>query len=164
MKPSALFEGLHALISQRVPLHIWGACGVGKSQIVAQVAKSLSYRFIDIRAVQRGPVDLRRLPRITADRAEWAPPKFLPPGVDGILFLDELTSAPQMTQAGCYQLVLDDRLREYRLPDGWAVIAAQPLRSSRSGTGFRRRDEMGGEGRCTVWVSLRSARGSCCIG
>jgi hypothetical protein len=25
MKPSALLEALHALISQRVPLHIWGA-------------------------------------------------------------------------------------------------------------------------------------------
>ena len=41
MKPSALFEALHALIGQRVPLHIWGACGVGKSQIVAQVASDL---------------------------------------------------------------------------------------------------------------------------
>ncbi len=27
MKPSALFEALHALIGQRVPLHILGACG-----------------------------------------------------------------------------------------------------------------------------------------
>jgi MoxR-like ATPase len=64
MKPSALFEALHALISQRVPLHIWGACGVGKSQIVAQVATSLNYEFLDIRAVQLDPVDLRGLPRI----------------------------------------------------------------------------------------------------
>jgi len=38
MKPSELFEALHALISERVPVHIWGACGVGKSQIGAQVA------------------------------------------------------------------------------------------------------------------------------
>jgi hypothetical protein len=37
MKPSELFEALHALIIERVPLHIWGACGLGKSQIVAQV-------------------------------------------------------------------------------------------------------------------------------
>ena len=43
---------------------------------------------------------------------------------EGILFLDELTSAPQMTQAGCYQLVLDRKLGEYQLPDGWVVIAA----------------------------------------
>jgi MoxR-like ATPase len=97
MKPSALFEALHALISQRVPRHIWGACGVGKSQIVAQVANDLNWQFLDIRAVQLDPVDLRGLPRITADCAEWVPPKFLLNDGNGILFLDELTSAPQMT-------------------------------------------------------------------
>ena len=42
MKPSELFEALHALIAERVPLHIWGACGVGKSQIVAQVTTTLN--------------------------------------------------------------------------------------------------------------------------
>src|ERR1700751_4534766 len=124
MKPSALFEALHALIGQRVPLHIWGACGVGKSQIVAQVAADLKWQFLDVRAIQLEPVDLRGLPRISADRAEWVPPKFLPADGEGILFLDELTSAPQMTQAGCYQLVLDRKLGEYQLPDGWVVIAA----------------------------------------
>ena len=124
MKPSALFEALHALIDQRVPLHIWGACGVGKSQIVSQVAKDLNWQFLDVRAVQLDPVDLRGLPRITNDQAEWVPPKFLPTSGEGILFLDELTSAPQMTQAGCYQLVLDRKLGEYTLPEGWVVIAA----------------------------------------
>jgi AAA domain (dynein-related subfamily) len=124
MKPSALFEALHALIGQRVPLHIWGACGVGKSQIVNQVARDLNWQFLDVRAVQLDPVDLRGLPRISGDQAEWVPPKFLPTSGNGILFLDELTSAPQMTQAGCYQLVLDRKLGEYQLPEGWVVIAA----------------------------------------
>lgn len=55
MKPSALFEALHALIGQRVPLHIWGACA----------PYSLT------------PADLRSLPRIAGDQAEWVPPKFL---------------------------------------------------------------------------------------
>jgi hypothetical protein len=119
MKPSELFEALHALISERVPLPIWGACGVGKSQIVAQVASDLGWQFLDIRAVQLDPVDLRGLPRISADQAEWVPPKFLPTSGRGILFLDELTAAPQMTQAGCYQLVLDRKLGEYHLPDDW---------------------------------------------
>ena len=124
MKPSKLYEALHALIGERVPLHIWGACGVGKSQIVAQVATDLDYDFLDVRAVQLDPVNLRGLPRIAADQTEWVPPKFLPAGGKGILFLDELTSAPQMTQAGCYQLVLDRKLGEYKLPDEWVVIAA----------------------------------------
>jgi len=124
MKPSKLYEALHALIGERVPLHIWGACGVGKSQIVAQVARDLNIFFLDVRAVQLDPVDLRGLPRIAADQTEWVPPKFLPTDGKGILFLDELTSAPQMTQAGCYQLILDRKLGEYVLPDGWVVIAA----------------------------------------
>ncbi|WP_420236887.1 AAA family ATPase [Telmatobacter bradus] len=124
MKPSKLYEALHALIGERVPLHIWGACGVGKSQIVAQVADDLDFDFLDVRAVQLDPVDLRGLPRIKDDQTEWVPPKFLPTAGKGILFLDELTSAPQMTQAGCYQLVLDRKLGEYVLPDGWLVIAA----------------------------------------
>jgi hypothetical protein len=96
MKPSELYEALHALISERVPLHVWGPCGVGKSQIVAQVAADRKCEFLDIRAVQLDPVDLRGLPRISGDRAEWVAPKFLPLDGEGILFLDELTSAPQM--------------------------------------------------------------------
>lgn len=124
MKPSKLYEALHALIGERVPLHIWGACGVGKSQIVSQVAKDLQWEFLDVRAVQLDPVDLRGLPRIESGHTKWAPPKFLPSSGKGILFLDELTSAPQLTQAGCYQLVLDRQLGEYVLPDGWVVIAA----------------------------------------
>lgn len=42
----------------------------------------------------------------------------------GILFLDELTSAPPLTQASAYQLTLDRQIGEYMLPDGWFVIAA----------------------------------------
>ena len=87
----------------------------GQIAIVDQVASDLDWQFLDIRAVQLDPVDLRGLPRITADQAEWVPPKFLPISGAGILFLDELTAAPQMTQAGCYQLVLDRKLGEYHL-------------------------------------------------
>ena len=45
-----------------MPFHIWEACGVGKSQIVAQVAADLGYDFLDIHAVQLDPVDLRGFP------------------------------------------------------------------------------------------------------
>jgi MoxR-like ATPase len=71
MKPSMLCEALLALIGQRVPLHVWGPCGVGKSQIVSQVADDLDREFLDVRAVQLDPIDLRGLPRITSDSTEW---------------------------------------------------------------------------------------------
>jgi len=41
-----------------------------------------------------------------------------------------------MTQAGCYQLVLDRKLGEYLLPDGWVVLAAGNPASER-GVHFR---------------------------
>jgi MoxR-like ATPase len=78
MKPSKLYEALDALIGERVPLHIWGACGVGKSQIVSQVANDPDFDFLDVRAVQLDPVDLRNLPRIAAEQTQWVPPEFLP--------------------------------------------------------------------------------------
>jgi hypothetical protein len=65
------------------------------------------------------------LPRISAGRAECLPPRFFPLGGEGIPFLDELVSAPQMTRAGCYQLVLDRKLGEYRLPGGWVDCGRQ---------------------------------------
>lgn len=59
---------------------------------------------------------------------QWASPNFLPiperDGEKGILFLDEITSADGQVQAAAYQLVLDRRLGDYALPDGWLVVAA----------------------------------------
>jgi hypothetical protein len=106
MKPSTLCQALLALIGERVPLHIWGACGVGKSQIVAQVADEVGYDFLDVRAVQLDPVDLRALLRISSDFTEWVPLKFLPSSGKGILFLDELTSAPRLRTSSIAEITL----------------------------------------------------------
>jgi hypothetical protein len=38
MKPSKLYEALHALIGERVPSHIWGACAVNQATTVARRA------------------------------------------------------------------------------------------------------------------------------
>lgn len=124
MKPSQLIQAIECSIDEHLPIHIWGISGIGKSQIVQQVAKRRKINLIDFRAVLHDPVDLLGLPRIDGNRTVWNCPAFLPHDGEGILFLDELTSAPQMVQAACYQLVLDRKLGEYTLPDGYAVIAA----------------------------------------
>jgi len=124
MTPSDLIEALNCALSEHVPVHIWGAPGVGKSDIVRDLAIARSVDFIDLRAVLLDPVDLRGLPCIEGDTTKWLVPNFLPREGKGILFLDELTSAPQMVQAACYQLVLDRRLGDYVLPDGWDILAA----------------------------------------
>lgn len=55
---------------------------------------------------------------------DWAIPSFLPTRGEGILFLDELPSAPQSVQAAAYQLVLDRKIGNYEMPPGWALLAA----------------------------------------
>jgi dynein-related subfamily AAA family protein len=124
MKPSDIASSLQLLAQIQKPAFLWGPPGVGKSQVVAQVATALGIRLIDIRAILLDPVDLRGLPTLEQGRAAWAIPAFLPEDGAGILFLDELNAAPPLVQAACYQLVLDRALGEYRLPDGWTVFAA----------------------------------------
>ncbi len=138
MNPLQVITSLHTLISIQQPAFLWGAPGIGKSQIVAQVAKEKNYKLIDIRAVLLDPVDLRGLPRVnTQGQATWCPPSFLPQESctdKGIVFLDELNAAPPLVQAACYQLVLDRRIGEYVLPAGWTVIAAGNGEKDRSVT------------------------------
>lgn len=43
---------------------------------------------------------------------------------NAILFLDEINAAPPVIQAASYQLVLDRRIGEYKLPDGVSIIGA----------------------------------------
>ena len=110
------------------PVMIWGAPGVGKSQLVAQVAKQHDVPLIDIRLAQLEPSDLRGIPFRTDDLVEWAIPRMLPDaarhGETGILFLDEITSATPAVSAAAYQLILDRRLGEYQVPDNWVIFAA----------------------------------------
>ena len=110
------------------PVMLWGPPGVGKSQMVAQVALRHGTPMIDIRLSQMEPSDLRGIPFRVGDLVEWAIPAMLPDakrhGDAGILFLDEITSAPPSVSAAAYQLILDRRLGEYRIPSGWAIFAA----------------------------------------
>ena len=124
MIPSDLIETLECAVSEHVPVHIWGVSGVGKSGLVRCVADRMKRQFADLRAVLLDPVDLRGLPSVVGDKTHWVIPEFLPRDGEGILLVDELVSAPQMVQAAFYQLILDRRVGEYVLPDGWDVIAA----------------------------------------
>lgn len=133
MRPSQLKvildkEFLSTVQGHHTPVMIWGPPGVGKSQLVAEVAKEHSVPLIDIRLSQLEPSDLRGIPFRIDSYVEWAIPNMLPNlekhGESGILFLDEITSAAPSVSAAAYQLILDRRLGEYQVPDGWVIFAA----------------------------------------
>jgi MoxR-like ATPase len=135
MKPCSIAQALRVLIRAGQPVFVWAGPGVGKSSVVAQVAAELKLELRDVRALLLDPADLRGLPFLGSDgRSKWATPDFLPQGGEGILFLDELNAAPALVQAACYQLILDRRLGEYTLPDGWSIVAAGNRDSDRAVT------------------------------
>jgi MoxR-like ATPase len=80
----------------------------------------------DIRLAMCDPTDLRGIPFYDPEQriARWAPPEFLPKDGHGVIFLDELNAAPPAVQAAAYQLVLDRKLGEYTLPEGYRILAA----------------------------------------
>jgi MoxR-like ATPase len=121
-------EFLAAAEGSHTPVMLWGPPGVGKSQIVAQIAARHGVQVIDIRLSQMEPSDLRGIPFRNGSHVDWAPPSMLPDagrhGGSGVLFLDEITSAAPTVSAAAYQLILDRRLGDYRVPEGWAIFAA----------------------------------------
>ena len=125
---AALIEQYADATLRRRATMLWGTRGVGKSSVVRQVADHFKVPLVDLRLTTIEPVDIRGA--IYADEVQgktvWFPPEFLPTPDQpaGILFLDELTAADQRLQISAYSLILDRRVGNYRLPDGWQVIAA----------------------------------------
>jgi hypothetical protein len=124
MTPSRIKEVLEKLIEEVWPVFIWGAPGVGKSSLVREVANDKKLPVIDVRAPLLDPTDIRGIPSFSEGKAVWSPPSFLPTEGEGLLFFDELNAAPPLVQASLYQLTLDRAVGEYRLPDGWRIVAA----------------------------------------
>jgi len=133
MRPSACLTLLErefaaAGAGRHVPVMLWGPPGVGKSSLVAALARDRGVPLVDLRLAQMEPTDLRGIPFRSGEAVEWAVPSLLPraerDGGAGILFLDEITSALPTVTAAAYQLILDRRLGEYRVPAGWAIFAA----------------------------------------
>ncbi len=117
-------------------IFLWGPPGIGKSSLVKQFAKEKGMKLVDLRLPLMDPVDLRGLPMVDKEsrKAVWLPPDFLPDENEepGVLFLDEINAAPPSVQASAYQLVLDRRIGNYKLPEGWIVIAAGNRTTDRS--------------------------------
>ena len=115
---------------------LWGPPGIGKSQAVREIASGIQeetgkeVRVTDVRLLLFNPIDLRGIPTANADKtlAVWLKPHIfqMDPSEDviNILFMDEISAAPQSVQAAAYQITLDRVVGEHRLPENCIVIAA----------------------------------------
>ncbi len=115
---------------------LWGPPGVGKSQGVREIAQKIEKEMkkkvcvTDVRLLLFNPIDLRGIPTANIDKtlAIWLKPQIFQmddsDDVVNILFLDEISAAPQSVQAAAYQITLDRVVGEHKLPDNCIVIAA----------------------------------------
>ena len=122
----------HALKKKR-PIFLWGPPGIGKSDIVRQISDSFSNsHLIDIRLSLWEPTDIKGIPYFDSNSGTmvWGAPSELPSEefaaqFDHItLFLDEMNSAAPSVQAAAYQLILNRRVGQYKLPDNVMIVAA----------------------------------------
>ena len=130
LTPGKLLPCLDALWQLKMPAYLHGAPGIGKSSILRDFALARELPLIVLMLSQIEAADLRGLPALDhqSRRTVWYTPEFLPaPGdnrPNGILFLDELSAAEPRLQVAAYQLILDRRIGDYQLPDGWWVVGA----------------------------------------
>ncbi|MER7934765.1 MULTISPECIES: AAA family ATPase [unclassified Streptomyces] len=136
-RPDTQLEALTLAVAADLPVLLWGEPGIGKTAALTQLAHSLDLPLTTVIASVHEPSDFSGLPVVGDDPAvqgiPMAPPDWavrLVRAGRGLLFLDELSTAPPAVQAALLRLVLERRVGALRLPPGVRIVAAANPRSS----------------------------------
>ncbi|MEU3889364.1 MoxR family ATPase [Streptomyces sp. NPDC029041] len=136
-RPDSQLEALTLAVAADLPVLLWGEPGIGKTAALNQLATALDLPLTTVIASVHEPSDFSGLPIVGDDPAEQgvplAPPDWavrLVRAGRGLLFLDELSTAPPAVQAALLRLVLERRIGALRLPPGVRIVAAANPRSS----------------------------------
>ena len=147
VNPNKLKTMLIHTLNRKRPMFISGPPGIGKSDIVAEVARMQNRPLIDIRLPLMEATDIRGLPylrEVTIRDAQgnvvfneqnvpltekvftWSTPSDLPtePNSRALVFFDEMSAAPPSVQAATYQIILNRKIGTYQLPDDVVIVAA----------------------------------------
>ena len=134
IRPTKLVAEIFDNMLANLNTMIWGGPGIGKSEIPQQCAAERNITLLDFRANLFDPVDVRGVPYVAQQTGtnkrftRWAVPDIFPiaerDGERGIFMIDELPTAPPATQNAFLQLLLTRQVGNYRIPDGWSMIAA----------------------------------------
>ncbi|GGW60075.1 AAA family ATPase [Streptomyces galilaeus] len=136
-RPDTQLEALTLAVAADLPVLLWGEPGIGKTAALTQLAESLDLPLTTVIASVHEPSDFSGLPVLGDDPAvhgvPMAPPDWavrLVRAGRGLLFLDELSTAPPAVQAALLRLVLERRIGALQLPPGVRIVAAANPRSS----------------------------------
>jgi hypothetical protein len=122
-----VLEALALAVAARVPVLLWGGPGTGKSSAVRALAAIMEWPCEVVIASIREPSDFAGLPVVADGGVRFAPPRWarqLHASGKGILFLDEISTAPPAVQAALLRVVLERVVGDLELPPEVAVVAA----------------------------------------
>lgn len=114
-------------VQANVPVLTTGGPGVGKTSGLVALGRQLNLHPEIVIASLREPADFAGLPVITDDGVILAAPswaKRLVKATEGLLFIDEISTAPPAVQAALLRVILDRVVGDLPLPEGIRVVAA----------------------------------------
>jgi MoxR-like ATPase len=121
-------SALGVAIGAKVPVILWGAPGQGKTSVLEAIAKETKRDITTILASIREPSDFAGLPHIVEGRTKLIAPDWAQDirdaGGKGILFFDEISTAPPATQAAMLRVALDRVVGDLYLGDDVSIVAA----------------------------------------
>ncbi|WP_211275357.1 AAA family ATPase [Actinoplanes rectilineatus] len=136
-RPDKQLEALALAVSADLPVLLWGEPGIGKTATLRHLAASLGLPLTTVIASVHEPSDFAGLPVVGDDPqtqgVPMAPPDWavhLSRAGHGLLFLDEISTAPPAVQAALLRVVLERRVGALQLPPGVRIVAAANPRGS----------------------------------
>jgi hypothetical protein len=128
---SSQADALALAVAANLPVLLWGEPGIGKSATLEQLAAALALPMETVIASVHEPSDFSGLPIIGDDPATQGVPMAPPDWAvrvartgKGLIFFDELSSAPPAVQAALLRVVLERRVGSLRLPEQVRIVAA----------------------------------------
>ena len=115
-----------AVSAARLPVLLRGRHGIGKSQVVYQLAANMGLPVIERRASQMTEGDLVGLPSIEGNRTSFNPPDWFKEACEepAVLFLDEVDRATLEVRQGIFELTDSRKLNGHYLHEDTIVFAA----------------------------------------
>lgn len=114
-------------IEARVAVILWGAPGQGKTSVLKAFAEQSGRKIETILASIREPQDFAGLPAISNGTMSLIPPNWaqsLAEDGNGILFADEINTAPPSVQAALLRVCLEKVAGDLFLGEGTSIVAA----------------------------------------
>ena len=115
-----------AVSAAKLPVLLRGRHGIGKSQVVYQLAASAGMPVVERRASQMTEGDLVGLPSIAGNRTTFNPPDWFKIACEEpvVLFLDEVDRATLEVRQGIFELTDSRKLNGHHLHEDTIVFAA----------------------------------------